>query len=472
MQLSDVVVGGIATTVPFWPLLAFVGLGLVTLAHRTPSERTVAGCVLWSLSLSLIGSLATAAFMLSHHQDVLMVDVGPWFSTGTYTFELSFLVDRLSVTMMVLASAISLLIGRFSVNYLHREPGFTRFFLLLALFATGMLLLVEAGSIDLLFVGWELVGLTSALLIGFFHERTTPVRAGLKAFTIYRLCDIGLLLAVVLLHHYAGSAEWVEALGEWAWPGPAVVMGVGPATVLALCLVLAAMGKSAQLPFSSWLPRAMEGPTPSSALFYGALSVHAGLYLLLRAEPLLQRAPLASAVLVGVGLLTALHATLVWRVQTDVKSALAYAVLTQVGLMFAEVGMGWYRLALVHLVAHACLRCLQLLRAPSALREVQMRHAATQGVKPPPVAVGHHVMPEGLRQRFYRLALERFALDVLHEQWALRPLLWLGAWVDKAERVWVGVVSGWIPRAAETRRLESEHRAATEPSDGKSTGAV
>ncbi|WNG54591.1 proton-conducting membrane transporter [Archangium gephyra] len=472
MQLSDVVVGGIATTVPFWPLLAFVGLGLVTLAHRTPSERTVAGCVLWSLSLSLIGSLATAAFMLSHHQDVLMVDVGPWFSTGTYTFELSFLVDRLSVTMMVLSSAISLLIGRFSVNYLHREPGFTRFFLLLALFATGMMLLVEAGSIDLLFVGWELVGLTSALLIGFFHERTTPVRAGLKALTIYRLCDIGLLLAVVLLHHYAGSAEWVEALGEWAWPGPAAVMGAGPATVLGLCLVLAAMGKSAQLPFSSWLPRAMEGPTPSSALFYGALSVHAGLYLLLRAEPLLQRAPLASAVLVVVGLLTALHATLVWRVQTDVKSALAYAVLTQVGLMFAEVGMGWYRLALVHLVAHACLRCLQLLRAPSALREVQVRHAATQGVKPPSVAVAHHVMPEGLRQRFYRLALERFALDVLHEQWALRPLLWLGAWVDKAERVWVGVVSGWIPRAAETRRLESEHRAATEPSDGKSTGAV
>jgi hypothetical protein len=173
-----------------------------------------------------------------------------------------------------------------------------------------------------------------------------------------------------------------------------------------------------------------------------------------------------------VGLLTAVHATMVWRVQTDVKSALAYAVLTQVGLMFAEVGLGWYRLALVHLVAHACLRCLQLLRAPSALREVQMRHAASQGVKPPAVAVAHHVLPEGLRQRFYRLALERFALDVLHEQWALRPLLWIGAWIDKAERMWVGVVSGWVPRSAEKSPVESEHRAAPGPSDGKSTGAV
>ncbi|MCY1074264.1 NADH-quinone oxidoreductase subunit 5 family protein [Archangium lansingense] len=472
MQLSDVMVGWIATTVPFWPLLAFLGLGLVTLVHRTPHERTVSRCVQGALGLSLAGSVLTALFMATHHQDLLMVDVAPWFSTGTYTFEVSFLVDKLSVTMMVLASAITLLIGRFSVNYLHRELGFTRFFLLLALFATGMLLLVEAGSIDLLFVGWELVGLTSALLIGFFHERSTPVRAGLKAFTIYRLCDIGLLLAVVLLHHYAGSAEWMDALGESAWPGPSVVLGVGPATVLGLCLVLAAMGKSAQLPFSSWLPRAMEGPTPSSALFYGALSVHAGLYLLLRAAPLLERSPVASAVLVGVGLLTALHATLVWRVQTDVKSALAYAVLTQVGLMFAEVGLGWYRLALVHLVAHACLRCLQLLRAPSALREVQARHSAIQGQKPPRVAVAHHVLPESLRQRFYRLALERFALDVLHEQWALRPLLWIGTWIDKAERMWVGLLSGWMPRAAEPGPVASERRPANETSRNESTGVV
>ncbi|PTL76029.1 NADH-quinone oxidoreductase subunit L [Vitiosangium sp. GDMCC 1.1324] len=473
MPFTELEVGWLAATVPLWPLLAFLVLGGVMLVHRTPSERTVARWVLGALWLSLGCSVVTAASRLLHHEDVLEVEVGRWFSAGDYSFLVSLFVDRLSATMMVLTSAITLLIGWFSVNYLHREPGFARFFLLLALFATGMLLLVESGSIDLLFVGWELVGLTSALLIGFFHERATPVRSGLRAFTIYRLCDMGLLVGAVLLHHFAGSAEWADALGERAWPGPAVALGVVPATVLALCLMLAAMGKSAQLPFSSWLPRAMEGPTPSSALFYGALSVHAGLYLLLRVAPLLESAPVARAALVIVGLLTAVHATLVWRVQTDVKSSLAYGVLTQVGLMFAEVGLGLYRLALVHLVAHACLRCLQLLRAPSALREVQARRAALRAAKPPSVAVAHQVLPEGLLRRFYRLALERFSLEVLHERWAMGPLLRGGQWMDRMERRWVGALSGWMPRNEPTLpQQQPEMRPAEQSSGGQSTGAV
>lgn len=472
MQLSDFEVGLLATSVPLWPALAFLMLGLVMLVHRAPRERTVAAWVLRALWLSLVCSVGTALSLLLRHQDVLVLSVGPWFSAGDYTFEVSFLIDRLSVTMMVLGSAITLLIGRFSVNYLHREPGFARFFLLLALFATGMLLLVEAGSADLLFAGWELVGLTSALLIAFFQERTTPVRSGLRAFTIYRLCDMGLLVGAVLLHHWLGTAEWAEALGTKPWPGPVVTAAPVPMTVLGLCLMLAAMGKSAQFPFSSWLPRAMEGPTPSSALFYGALSVHAGVYLLLRAAPILAASPVVSIALVGVGLATAVHATLAWRVQTDVKSALAYSVLTQVGLIFAEVGLGLYRLALVHMVAHACLRCMQLLRAPSALREVQARRAALQAAQAPSVAVVHKALPEGLVRRLYRLALERFALEVLHESWAMRPLLQVGQWIDKAERYWVGALSGWSPRPSQRSTPEPKVLAADGSPSGESTGAV
>jgi NADH:ubiquinone oxidoreductase subunit 5 (subunit L)/multisubunit Na+/H+ antiporter MnhA subunit len=472
MQLSDFEVGLLATSVPLWPALAFLTLGSVMLVHRAPRERTVAAWVLRALWLSLICSVGTAISLLVRHQDVLVVTVGPWFSAGGYTFEVSFLIDRLAVTMMVLGSAITLLIGRFSVNYLHREAGFARFFLLLALFAAGMLLLVAAGSADLLFVGWELVGLTSALLIAFFQERTTPVRSGLRAFTIYRLCDMGLLVGAVLLHHWLGTAEWVEALGMKPWPGPAVAAGAVPMTVLGLCLVVAAMGKSAQFPFSSWLPRAMEGPTPSSALFYGALSVHAGVYLLLRAAPLLAASPVVSIALVGVGLVTAVHATLAWRVQTDVKSALAYGVLTQVGLIFAEVGLGLYRLALVHLVAHACLRCLQLLRAPSALREVLARRAALRAAEAPSVALVHRALPEGLMRRFYRLALERFALEVLHESWAMRPLLRMGQWIDQAERYWVGALSGGAPEPEPRFDPKSEVLTANGSSSSESTGAV
>ncbi|QRK04383.1 proton-conducting membrane transporter [Archangium violaceum] len=472
-RIEVIEVGWLAATVPLWPLLAFLLLGGVMLMHRAPRERTVVRWVLGALWLSLGCSVVTAASLMLHHQDVLEVEVGRWFSAGDYSFMVSFFVDRLSATMMVLTSAITLLIGRFSVNYLHREPGFARFFLLLALFATGMLLLVESGSIDLLFVGWELVGLTSALLIGFFHERATPVRSGLRAFTIYRLCDMGLLVAVVLLHHFAGSAEWADALGDRPWPGPAVTMGVVPTTVLGLCLMVAAMGKSAQLPFSSWLPRAMEGPTPSSALFYGALSVHAGLYLLLRVAPLLEHAPVVRMALVGVGLVTAVHATLVWRVQTDVKSSLAYGVLTQVGLMFAEVGLGLYLLALVHLVAHACLRCLQLLRAPSALREVQARRAALRAAKPPTVAVAHHVLPEGVLRRFYRLALERFGLEVLYARWVTGPLLRVGQGMDRAERRWVGALSGWRPSNGPALPPQQPGmRPAEQSSGGQSTGAL
>ncbi|HEX8435983.1 NADH-quinone oxidoreductase subunit L [Archangium sp.] len=473
MPLTELQLGWIAAAVPLWPLVAFGVLGGVMLVHRAPSERTVVRWVLGALWLSLGCSVVTAASLALHPRDVLEVEVGQWFSAGDYTFRVSLLIDRLSATMMVLTSAITLLIGRFSVNYLHREPGFARFFLLLCLFTLGMLVLVESGSIDLLFVGWELVGLTSALLIAFFHERTTPVRSGLRAFTIYRLCDMGLLVGVVLLHHFTGTAEWAEAFGARAWPGEAVALGGVPATVLALCLTLGAMGKSAQLPFSSWLPRAMEGPTPSSALFYGALSVHAGVYLLLRVAPVLEHAPLARGVLVGVGLLTAVHATLVWRVQTDVKSSLAYGVLTQVGLLFAEVGLGLYTLALVHLVAHACLRCLQLLRAPSALREAQARRAALRAAKPPAVAVAHRVLSEGLLRRFYRLALERFALEVLHERWVMGPLLRLGQWSDKAERRWVGALSGWMPRQEPSQPEQPpEMTPAKQSSGGQSTGVM
>jgi NADH-quinone oxidoreductase subunit L len=470
MQFSDFEVGWLAASVPAWPALAFLALGTVMLVHRAPSERTISRWVQWALWLSLLSSVGTAAGMLTRHQEVLVVNVGPWFSAGSYTFEVSFLIDHLSLTMMVLSSAIGVLISRFSVNYLHREAGFARFFLLVSLFATGMLLLVSAGSADLLFVGWELVGLTSALLIAFFQERTTPVRSGLRAFTIYRLCDMGLLVGAVLLHHWLGTAEWAGALGASAWPGPVVVAGTVPMTVLGLCLVLAAMGKSAQFPFSSWLPRAMEGPTPSSALFYGALSVHAGVYLLLRAAPLLKASPVASMALVGVGLVTAVHATLAWRVQTDVKSALAYGVLTQVGVLFVEVGLGFYRLALVHLVAHACLRCLQLLRAPSALREVQARRSALREVQAPSAALVHRVLPEGMVHRLYRLALERFALEVLHESWAMQPLLRVGQWIDKAERLWVGALSGWTPKpelhSPQEPKMSAPHRSSTNEPTG------
>ncbi|MCP3168845.1 proton-conducting transporter transmembrane domain-containing protein [Myxococcus qinghaiensis] len=453
-ELAELAWTWLAAMVPLSPLLAFFSLGTVMFLHRAPSERWVVRQVMGALWLSWSCAVATVFHWLSRPEAVRVIRLCPWFSSGESSFDVTLQVDPLSATMWLLTSLLTLLIGRFSVSYLHREPGFARFFLLLSMFSSGMLLLVGGGSLDMLFVGWEWVGLASALLIGFFHERSAPLNAGLRAFGTYRVCDVGLLAGLVLLHHLTGTTEWSGTFS----PRRSAL----PATALGLCLLLAAMGKSAQVPLGGWLPRAMEGPTPSSALFYGALSVHAGLFLLLRSEPLLEQAPVAKGVLVVVGLLTAIHATVVWRVQTDVKNALAHGVQTQVGLMFMEVGLGLYTLALVHLVAHACLRCLQLLRAPSALRDVQARRAALQDTRAPSIVTAHRLLPT----RFYRLALERFAIDVLLERWLVKPVLRLGHWLDGAERRWVDALDSGVPRPAVAPAPRPAESAPSNPTTG------
>ncbi|WP_437684977.1 NADH-quinone oxidoreductase subunit 5 family protein [Sorangium sp. So ce176] len=445
---SDVMLGQLAALAVLSPAAAFAALGSYLLLLRAPSERVVSRVVLSALSLSFAASLAIWGSAVAAPHAFTPVALGRWFETGSYAFEIVLLVDRLSATMMVLVSLIALLVGRFSVAYLHREAGFARFFLLLALFSTGMLALVSAGTIDLLFAGWELVGATSVLLVAFFHERAAPPRAALRVYVTYRLCDVGLLGGAVLMHDVAGSSQWGEVFGAAAWPGMPAPLGPGAATALALCLLLAAMGKSAQFPLGSWLPRAMEGPTPSSALFYGAISVHAGVYLMLRVAPLLQRTPAASAVIACVGAATALYGTLVGRAQADVKSALAHATMTQVGLMFVEIGLGLYWLALVHLFAHACLRCLQMLRAPSALRDAQEIRAAHAGEPLLPLGVAGRLLPAALVRRAYWLALERFHLEALQERLIAAPLMRLGRQLDQSERRWVAALSGWPERAA------------------------
>ncbi|WP_438030863.1 proton-conducting transporter transmembrane domain-containing protein [Sorangium sp. So ce233] len=447
-MLPDILLGKLAALAVLSPAMAFAALGAYLLLLRTPSERVVSGVVLSALSVSLAASAVVWGSSVVAPYAFIPVELGPWFRVSGYSFDVVLLVDRLSSTMMVLVSLIAIVAGRFSVAYLHREAGFARFFLLLALFSTGMLAVVSAGSIDLLFAGWELVGATSVLLVTFFHERAAPARAALRVYVTYRLCDVGLLVGAVLMHELAGSAHFSVAFGSAAWPGDAAALGSPAATAIALCLLLAAMGKSAQFPVGSWLPRAMEGPTPSSALFYGAISIHAGVYLMLRAAPLLERSPAASAAVTVVGALTAVYGTVVGRAQADVKSALAHATMSQVGVMFIEIGLGYYRLALVHLFAHACLRCLQMLRAPSALRDAQEIRAAHAGDPLPRLGIAARALPAPLVRRAYWLALDRFHLEALQQRLIAAPLMRLGQRIDGFERRWVAALSG-LPERAE-----------------------
>jgi NADH-quinone oxidoreductase subunit L len=430
------------------PTLAVLLLALPSWFGARMSERGVVAV----LSVAFTGALAACAVlsiaMAISGTTSVESPVGAWFQVGHHHFQWRLVGDRLSIPFAAFSAMLVGLIGAFSRRYLHREPGFFRFYLLLALFGAGVELVVLAGTLDLVFFGWELVGLSSALLIGFFHERPKPVEHGLRAFLTYRTCDIGLLGAAVWLHHSTGGAVLVP--GD-PWAGLGVPAGAGSAVLVGLLLLWAAMGKSAQVPFCGWLPRAMEGPTPSSAIFYGAISVHLGPYLLLRAAPLLEREPFVAGAVVTVGVLTALHGTFVGRVQTDIKSALAYASMTQVGLILVEIGLGLRFLALVHIVGHAAVRSLQVLRSPSLLHD---HHHLEQAMGRALPRTGRHLerlVPRAVQPWLYRLALERGYFDSLLVDYAVGGFRRLARVLDRADRALTRRLAG-APRGEASER--------------------
>jgi NADH-quinone oxidoreductase subunit L len=388
------------------PGLVFLSLGALWLVGVPLPER-------WVVRVTKFTFVACTFLMLilAWRGEPVRAPLGYWFHTADYRFPLMLTLDWISLPFVAITVILTGLIANFSARYLHREPGFLRFFLLLNLFGFGSLLLFTAGSLDLLVGGWELVGLTSVLLIAFFYQRPDPVRNAGRVFATYRAADIGLLTAAVLLYHMAGTTDF-ESVARLT---PSGAMTVG------LLLLLTAAGKSAQFPFSGWLPRAMEGPTPSSAIFYGAISVHAGAYLLLRIQPWIEHTPAGPAIAV-MGILTAVMGALAGRVCPDAKSALAYGSVTQVGLIFAEIGFGFPRLAIWHCCGHAVVRTLHFLRAPSALHEFHQVHAAAGGHLPAGLLPLENSWPAGLRNWLYRLALDRGHLDAILDRWVAIPL--------------------------------------------------
>jgi NAD(P)H-quinone oxidoreductase subunit 5 len=404
------------------PLGAFAFSGLLWLFGWNPREKTVAriSAAVYSSAAAAVAGLFVTMQMSGNWQTV--VPLGTWFRAGEYEFPLVLLADRLSIPLMALTVLLVGLIGSFSVRYLHRDPGYLRFFLLLHLFGFAALLAFTAGSLDLLIGGWELIGLTSVLLIAFFYGRKEPVQNAIRVFATYRIADIGLLVGVFVLHNAAGSAS-CRTLFRGDWPTQGTVLDPNAAALAGILFVIAACGKSAQVPFSGWLPRAMEGPTPSSAIFYGAISVHMGAYLLLRIQPILEAAPLVQAATVAVGLVTAIHATMSGRVATDAKTSLAYSSMAQVGIIFAEAGMGWGWIALIHTVSHAVVRTLQFLRAPSMLHDYHRVHAAAGGQIPKTGLHYEALLAPGVRSWLYRFALDRGHLDTIIDRFVVGPVL-------------------------------------------------
>jgi NADH-quinone oxidoreductase subunit L len=429
-------------------LLALVGLA--TLVGVPVGEKVVSRGVQGATIVGLLAAVGVLIAMLLSGDRHVVVHVGDWVAIPHFHFSLKFVFDRLSVPFVILSLVLCGTIGAFAASYLHREAGFNRFFVLLALFLLGMILASLAGTIETLFAGWELVGVSSALLVAYFQERVGPVRNGLHVWCVYRVSDAALLLAAVLLHHLTGEGDFDKLLGAGGfWPDNHTTISAGQAFAVGLLLVVAAAGKSALIPFSGWLPRAMEGPTPSSAIFYGALSVHLGAYLLLRTSPLIERSVWLATIVVGLGLSTALLAALAGRVQTDIKSALSFAALTQVGIIVAEIGFGWHYIPLIHMIGHACLRTLQFLRASSILADYRHLENALgsrlPGVAPPL----QPLVPLAVSRWTYRLALERGYLDSLLSDYLIRPILAVFSGCDGLERRWTNFLAGGTSRESD-----------------------
>jgi len=430
------IVHGLVIGIVGFPVLAVFVLGLRAWVYHPWSERATVVIVGSAFSASLIACAASAGWLLASGVEEVRVPLGSWFAAEHYSFDWNLIADHLSIPFASFAAVLLGLVAAYSSRYLHREPGFARFYLLLTVFGAAVQFVVIAGSLDLAFLGWELVGMTSALLIAFFHERRAPVEHGLRAFITYRLCDVGLLAAGVALHYMVGTSDVVVA-STAPWAGFVVPSTVLGATTVGLLLLWASMGKAAQVPLSGWLPRAMEGPTPSSAVFYGALSIHLGPYLLLRAASILQFSGVAAGAVIAVGTLTALHATFVGRTQTDIKSALAYASMTQVGLIYVEIGLGFYHLALVHIVGHATVRTLQILRSPSLLDDYH--HLEQAMGRELPRTGGHleRLVPTSLQPWLYRVALERGGFDAILTDHVVGRALGALSWIDRLDQAWV-----------------------------------
>jgi NADH-quinone oxidoreductase subunit L len=346
------------------PVLPFVGFLLNGLLGRRLPNAVVSAIALLFTAAPLVMVVNIALHFSSLTLPHIEWFSTPWIATGTFRADFDFLLDPLSLIMLLIVTGVGFLIHIYSVGYMAHEEGYWRYFAYLNLFMFFMLTLVLAENFLLMFVGWEGVGLASYLLIGFYFQRESAAEAGKKAFVLNRVGDFGFLLAMFLMIAHFGSLSYARVFSAIA---DHPQMQGGFLTAIALLLVLGATGKSAQIPLYVWLPDAMEGPTPVSALIHAATMVTAGVYMVVRSHVLFDRSPFALGMIAIIGAATALFAATVGMVQTDIKRVLAYSTISQLGYMFLACGAAAYSAAIFHLVTHAFFKALLFLAAGSVI---------------------------------------------------------------------------------------------------------
>lgn len=396
------------------PLLAF----LVTLFWQNKSERPIGNIVRFTKVFYIILSIAFSIWWMWNGFEPVSYKIATLYQSNDFVFALQLYYDEITVVFSIVGAFLFFLVATFSKYYMHRDQGYKRFFNTILLFAVGYNFIILSGNFETMFIGWEIKGLCSFLLIAFYRNRYLPVKNAFKTVSNYRISDVSLMLAMWMMHHLTHKnisfSQLDEARNISLQPGNA-----GMAFFIVCMFILPATIKSAQFPFTSWLPRAMEGPTTSSAIFYGSLSVHIGVFLLLRTHSFWQDMLWAKIVIIVIGALTGIIATLIARVQPTVKTQIAYSSAAQIGIMFIEIALGFHWLVLIHFAGNAFLRTYQLLVSPSVLNYLvhhQYFHYHPPQQKP----------VSKIKATLYMLGIKEWNLDTLMFKYVWSPFKWIG----------------------------------------------
>ena len=401
------------------PLVGFV----LSLCIPAKKERAISWVAYATAGSHHAMFLIFTAYWLWQNAPALNLKEIVLLKTNGYEFFIDFYFDKITAVYLMVGSFLTFLVAVYSRSYLHREKGYKRFFSTILFFYFGYNIVIFSGNLETLFMGWEILGISSFLLIAFYRNRYLPVKNAVKVFSIYRIGDVGIILAMWMSHHL-----WNENITFLKLSNSELVSSQLQADSLigifiSVMILISAIAKSAQFPFSFWLPRAMEGPTPSSAIFYGALSVHVGIYILLRTFPFWEH-QISVRILIGlVGLVTSITATGSARVQSSVKSQIAYASIAQIGVIFIEVAAGFENLALWHFAGNAFLRTYQLLISPSIVTYL-IREQFYNFVPRNPTYKDS--LPKKIEFTFYMLCLKEWGLDSLTYRYLWNPLKRLG----------------------------------------------
>lgn len=411
---------------PFFILLPLVGF-VLSLLIPEKRETLISRTSFITVGLHLFGATLFIGYWLFHGMPTLNFEQFVLYKTTGYEYVIDFLFDKTTAVYLIVGSVLTFLVTLYSRYYLHREAGYKRFFNTVLLLYLGYMVTIFSGNLETLFIGWEVLGVSSFLLIAFYRDRYLPVKNAVKVFSIYRIGDVGLLLAMWMSHHLWHENITFIKLSNYEMVHTQLMSHTVVGVFISLMIFVAAAAKSAIFPFSSWLPRAMEGPTPSSAIFYGSLSVHMGIFILIRTFPFWEH-QLSVRILIGmVGLITSVIATGVARVQSSVKSQIAYSSIAQIGLIFIEVAAGFQLLALFHFAGNAFLRTYQLLVSPSVvsylIKEQFFKFIPRQ----------HTIedsFPKRLEYTLYMMCIKEWNLDSFMYRYLWNPLKWVGKKLD------------------------------------------